>query len=219
MGIRRYIVLATAGAMTATAVSLATAHPHVFVDAEADIVFDAQGRVTEVRHVWQFDQAFSEFATQGLDENRDGKLEESELKPLADLNVASLREFDFFSRLTVGDETVALLPPEEYWLEFKEGRLTLFYTLPLQTPVMIGVRAMLEVFDPEYFVEFGFSDDEPMRLSNAPVGCQPTHHRPEELDAEIMAQLSVIPADQRDLPADIATVVARLANYSVVACK
>src|SRR5690606_5601131 len=61
------------------AATAARAHPHVFIDARAEIVFDAEGRVAAIRHVWQFDEGFSIYATQGLDEDGDGKLSDAEL--------------------------------------------------------------------------------------------------------------------------------------------
>jgi ABC-type uncharacterized transport system substrate-binding protein len=74
----------------------AAAHPHVFVDAQAEMIFDGQQRLAEVHHVWQFDAAFSEFAVQGLDADGDGAFSEAELKPLAEINVTSLKDFEFF---------------------------------------------------------------------------------------------------------------------------
>jgi ABC-type uncharacterized transport system substrate-binding protein len=206
-------------AVAAFAGSPAAAHPHVFVDARADIVFDDRGRMTEISHSWQFDQAFSEFAVQGLDENDDGKLDSKELKPLAEINVTSLKEFEFFSYLTIGTDRAILLPPEKYWLEFENGRLTLFFTLPLEEPRVVAAHAMLEVFDREYFVEFGFPKDQPVRLKGAPAGCGMRHHAPEELDARTMAILGGIPQDQRELPPDLVQAVSSLANYVAVTCK
>lgn len=205
--------------VAAFAASPAAAHPHVFVDARADIVFDDEGRMTEISHAWQFDQAFSEFAVQGLDANDDGKLDGNELKPLAEINVTSLREFEFFSYLTIGSDRAILLPPEKYWLEFENGRLTLFFTLPLEKPRVVAAYAMLEVFDREYFVEFGFPEDQPVRLVGAPAGCGMRHHAPEELDARTMAILSGIPQEQRELPPDLVQAVSSLANYVAVTCK
>jgi ABC-type uncharacterized transport system substrate-binding protein len=205
--------------VAAFAASPAAAHPHVFVDARADIVFDDRGRMTEISHAWQFDQAFSEFAVQGLDENDDSKLDGKELKPLADINVTSLREFEFFSYLTIGSDRAILLPPEKYWLEYENGRLTLFFTLPLEEPKAVASHAMLEVFDREYFVEFGFRKEQPVRLKGAPAGCGMRHHAPEELDAQTMAILGGIPQDQRELPPDLVQAVSSLANYVAVTCK
>ena len=110
----------------------AVAHSHVLVTAKAEIVFDAQGRMTGVRNIWQFDAAFSAFASQGLDADGDGKLSDAELALLAKVNVDSLQEYDFFTYLTVDNKLQKFDPPKEYWLEPYNGQLTLFFTLPLK---------------------------------------------------------------------------------------
>jgi ABC-type uncharacterized transport system substrate-binding protein len=158
----------------------ALAHPHVFVDGRTEVVFDAQGPITAIRNIWQFDQAFSEYAIQGLDVDDDGKLSDEELKPLAKVNVEALAEYDFFTFLTVGREKFAFTPPKEYWLEFRGGRLTLFYTLPLKEPVPVGKGLTLEIFDPEFraFIE-GQADLSPaLRAAEAvPASAEPTMRR------------------------------------------
>ena len=79
------------------------AHPHVWVDAAAEIVYDDRGRIAAIRHHWRFDEGFSAYALQGLDTDRDGKYSAEELAPLAKENVESLKDFDFFTSLSVGD--------------------------------------------------------------------------------------------------------------------
>ena len=195
----------------------AFAHPHVFVDAKAEIVFDAEGRITGVRHIWQFDEAFTAFATQGLDKNGDGKLDDKELAPLAKVNVESLKEYDFFTYLTIGKTRQRFVPPTEYWLEFHNARLTLFYTLPLKTPAAVTGKTTLEVFDAEYFVAFTFLKN-PVKLVGAPAGCTAAYHPPHELDAKTMAMLASIPMEQHDLPPELADAAAGLANLISVNC-
>jgi len=199
--------------------SPAAAHPHVFVDAKAEIIFDKEGRMTAVRHIWQFDEAFTSFAIQGLDADNDGKLSDAELRPLAKVNVDSLKEYGFFTYLTVGEKDVEFLQPSEYWLEFDGGRLTLFYTLPLKTPTAPGPKTTLEVFDPEYFVAFTFIKQGAIALHDAPPGCKGVYHPPKELDAQTMATLAAIPVDQHDLPPALADAAAGLANLITVSCK
>jgi ABC-type uncharacterized transport system substrate-binding protein len=196
----------------------AAAHPHVFVDARAEIVFDKAGAITAIRHIWQFDEAFTAFAIQGLDANGDGKLSDKELAPLAKVNVDSLKEYAFFTWLRQGKKTYPFVPPTEYWLEFHGGRLTLFYTLPLKQPVTIHGKATLEVFDPEYFVAFTFPKNKAVTLTNAPAGCTAHYQPPRMLDSQTMAQLSAIPADQHDLPPELQDAAAGLANLIVLQC-
>jgi ABC-type uncharacterized transport system substrate-binding protein len=196
----------------------AAAHPHVFVDAREELVFDPAGKITSVRHIWQFDEAFSAFAVQGLDKNGDGKLDDDELQPLAKVNVDSLQEYDFFTVLTVGRQRETFVPPKEYWLEFRGSRLTLFYTLPLKAPVAMTGKATLEVFDPEYFVAFDFPKSAAVKLDGAPKGCAAAIQPPRELDAQTMAQMAAVPKGEDMSPALI-DAAAGLASLITVSCK
>jgi ABC-type uncharacterized transport system substrate-binding protein len=195
-----------------------SAHPHVLVDARSEVVFDANGHMMSVRHVWQFDPAFSAYAIQGLDQDGDGQLSDAELEPLAKVNVESLKEFDFFTYLTVGDMEVAFGEPQEYWLELRGGGLTLFYELPLKTPVAVAPDTTLEVFDPEYFVAFTFVGDNPVTLVDAPPNCVVAYHPPGQVDAQTMAMLNAVPQDQRELPPELAGAADDLASFAEIKC-
>jgi ABC-type uncharacterized transport system substrate-binding protein len=211
--------LAFAGSIAGCVLSFAAdAHPHVFVDAKVDVVFDASGRVSAVRNIWQFDEAFSQFAIEGNDTNGDGDLSAGELQSLAKINVESLEEYGFFTHLTIGDADAPLRPPTVYGLAFDGSRLTLSYTLPLSAPVAVNSETRLEVFDPQYFVAFAFSAQTPVTLVDAPEGCSAAHHEPGELDSSTMNVLSQIPMDQRSLPLDLAEATKSLANYVVFRC-
>jgi ABC-type uncharacterized transport system substrate-binding protein len=210
--------LIPAAMMLAAGTVAASAHPHVFVDAKTEVVFDQSGRMTAVRNIWEFDEAFSQFAIQGLHTDGDGKTSDAELKPLADVNVKSLKEYKFFTYLTVGRDEVKFVTPTEYWLELRGGRLTLFFTLPMEKPMVPGKHAMLEIFDPEYFVAFTFLKDNPVELVGAPKNCSGVYHPPHRLDASTMAILAAIPADQHDLPLDLRDAASVLANHVTVSC-
>lgn len=197
----------------------ALAHPHVFVDAKAEVVFDAAGKVTAIRNVWRFDDAYSAFATQGLDADSDGKLTTEELKPLADVNVQSLKDFGYFTFLMAGDRDVDFKPPTEYWLQSDGGLLTLYFTLPTESPVEIrSLPATLDVYDPTYYVSFSFVDDQPVALEGAPKDCSYTIVRPKELDPATAATLAEIPADQRDIPQDLQMITEDLTNGATLRC-
>jgi ABC-type uncharacterized transport system substrate-binding protein len=196
----------------------ARAHPHVFVDFQAQILFDAQGRITHVRNVWRFDRAFSAFASQGLDKDGDGKLSEKELAPLAKTNVQSLKEYAFFTYLKIGKQRLKFEFPDQYFLRASDGHLTLFFQLPLTTPMAPGPTTTLEIYDPEYFVAFTFAKHDPITLYQAPAGCVAQIHPPRPLDASIMAKLAAIPADQHDLPTDLQGAAVDLANVITLTC-
>ena len=148
----------------------ARAHPHVWVIVKSEVVYAPDGSVTAVRHHWTFDEMFSTFATQGMDAKKPGGLTREDLAPLAEVNVTSLKDFDYFTFGRSDGKKPVFLDPKDYWLEHKEGALTLHFTLPLQTPVK-AKQMQIEVYDTSYFVDFSLAKD-PAALVNAPADCK-----------------------------------------------
>lgn len=197
----------------------ALAHPHVFVDARVETVFDGQGRIVALRHVWRFDDAFSAFATQGLDTDGDGILTVDELKPLAKVNVDSLRDYDYFTTLRFAGKRIGFKIPTEYWLQMNDGYLTLFYKIDLMQPVKPGPDPVtIDVFDPSYFVDYQMVDQDPAPLKDAPAGCKVDLKRKGDPDAATAAILGQIPASEREIPASLRAVTAELANRITIRC-
>ena len=79
------------------AAGAASAHPHVWVTMKSELVYSPDGSVTGIRHAWTFDDMFSVFATQGIEAKKRGEFTREELAPLAEVNVTSLKEYDFFT--------------------------------------------------------------------------------------------------------------------------
>ena len=218
MILRFSALLAALVAMIAATAGPAAAHPHVWVTVKSELVYAPDGTLKGVRHAWTFDDMFSTFATQGLEAKKKGEFTREELAPLAKVNVESLKEYDFFTYLTVDNKLQKFEPPKEYWLEPYNGQLTLFFTLPLKQPLKVGRSTTLEIFDEEYFVAFTFTDKDPIKLDGAPASCSTQFHKPKELDAQTMAVLAAIPVDQHDLPPDLVETASALANSFTIAC-
>jgi ABC-type uncharacterized transport system substrate-binding protein len=153
------------------AVPAAHAHPHVYVTMKSEIVYDAEGRMTGIRHHWTFDDMFSSYATQGLESKEKGKFTREELQPLAEVNVTSLKEFDFFTQGKMNGQKAEFEQPVDYFLEQKDDLLTLHFTLPLKKPAATKTID-LEIYDPLYFVAFEFAEKEPITLKDAPASCK-----------------------------------------------
>jgi ABC-type uncharacterized transport system substrate-binding protein len=163
-----------AGMFSWLAPQSANAHPHVWVTIETEVLSDEKGLVTGLRHKWTFDEMFSTFASQGLDANGDGQLDRQELAALAEENVSSLKYYDYFTYAKAGEKDVALLdPPKDYFLTYKDQRLTLNFTLPLKEPVSPRAgKISYAVYDPTFYVDFAYPDGEPVKLAaNGPAGC------------------------------------------------
>src|SRR5438270_3566042 len=95
---RRFrLALVAALACWLAAPDAARAHPHVWVTMKSELVYAADGAVTGVRHAWAFDEMFSTFATQGLETKQKGAFTREDLAPLAQVNIDSLKDFDYFT--------------------------------------------------------------------------------------------------------------------------
>jgi len=209
--LRIFIALALGAFATA-----AQAHPHVWVTFKSEIVYAPDGTVTGVRHAWAFDDMFSTFATQGIESKVKGQFSREELAPLAEVNVTSLKEFDYFTYVTADGKKVELVDPSQgdYWLDFKDSVLTLNFTLPLKQPVKAR-DLQIEVYDPSIFVDFAFEKKDPVALAGAPSGCKLKTELPRELTFAEGKALSQIPADQKNTAMAFG---AQLANKIQVKC-
>jgi ABC-type uncharacterized transport system substrate-binding protein len=161
----------------------ATAHPHVWVTMKSEIVYAPDGTVTGVRHAWTFDDMFSTFATQGIESKKKGEFTREELAPLAEVNVTSLKEFDFFTNAKADGKKIQFIDPKDYYLEFKDNLLTLNFILPLKAAVK-AKSLQLEIYDPTYFVDFQFGEKEPVALKGAPASCRLAMARPNDATAQ-----------------------------------
>ncbi len=165
--------LALAALALPLAAGAALAHPHVYVTMKSEILHDAQGRMTGIRHHWTFDDMFSAYATQGLESKQKGVFTREELQPLAEVNVTSLKEFDFFTQGMLNGSKAEFEQPVDYFLESADSLLTLHFTLPLKAP--LPVKTMdLEIYDPLYFVAFEFAEKDAITLPGAPAACKLT---------------------------------------------
>ena len=271
-------VAALAGLLLADGV--ACAHPHVWVTMKSEIVYAPDGSITGVRHAWTFDDMFSAFAVQGLEDNppepakdkaaqpagakaqaQSGlwswlhaawnwmtgakstapagdkpavatetvqagpaqlkepadpkRLTRAQLQPLAEVNVTSLKEYDFFTYAKVNGKKTTFVEPKDYYLEQNDGLLTLHFLLPFESPTRTQTLE-LDVLDPSYFVDFAFAEKDAAALSGAPANCRLAVRKPQDMSPEMAQRLAQIAPDQQ-IPQD--TFGAQFANKLSVKCQ
>jgi ABC-type uncharacterized transport system substrate-binding protein len=175
---RRLLGLLLAGFLMAGG-GVAEAHPHVWITAISELLYAPDGSITGVRHAWTFDDMFSTYALQGIETKQRGVYSREELSSLAQTNVESLHEFAFFTFAKADGKKEKFLEPVDYYLEYKDTALTLHFTLPLKAPVK-PKQLVLEVFDPEFFIDFKLADKDPIKLVGAPAACQMKFERPSD---------------------------------------
>jgi ABC-type uncharacterized transport system substrate-binding protein len=153
----------------------AAAHPHVSVINAATINID-KGAIQSITHVWTFDEFYSAMAVDGLPKNAAGGYGRSELAELAKVNIDGLKEFGYFTFVTLGGAEIKVGDPkaDSYWLEHKDGILSLHFTVPLAKPVLQDAKGfVVTVTDPSYFIAFDMAVKDPAKLSDgAPKSCK-----------------------------------------------
>lgn len=204
------IVLCGAGA--------ANAHPHVWIEARATLVYDG-GKPASVRHTWTFDPAYSAVLTLGARRGPDGSVPEGSLDAEAGRAVASVAESGYFTEVRIPEGKMGLGEPRKATMSLRGDRAVLSFDLPLVPRDAPSGKpgpgqARIEVMDPGYFVSFSFAEGEAVRLEGAPAGCAVEVSRPKGFSAE----------DAKTLAAGILTALSgadafdRIGNAALVSC-
>jgi ABC-type uncharacterized transport system substrate-binding protein len=150
----------------------AQAHPHIWVTMKSELVYASDGRMTGIRHHWQFDEGFSALALVGMQGKVRGKFSREELAPLAKVNVESLKDFKYFTYVTADGRKVPLADPlPDYWLDYRDRALVLNFTLPFRHPVKAKLLK-IEIYDPTFFVDFEYAKRSSVHLLGAPAACK-----------------------------------------------
>jgi ABC-type uncharacterized transport system substrate-binding protein len=175
MGTGFLIGLVVATLVVAWTLAPARAHPHVSVINSATINIE-KGAIQSITHVWTFDEFYSSTAVEGLPKNKAGGYGRAELAELAKVNIDGLKEFGYFTYVTLAGAEVKIADPkpDTYWLEHNEGILSLHFTVPLAKPVLVDAKGFaVTVTDPSYFIAFDLANKEPAKLNaNAPKSCK-----------------------------------------------
>lgn len=196
----------------------AQAHPHVFADAQVQIVGDGSGKIVALRNIWQMDELFSSTVLVQFDQNSNGKFDPEELDKVAQTVGQSIAEYSFYTFLRADDTAVPLSPPTEMGADFRDGRLLLFFEMRLPTPLDATThKVVVSNFDESFYVAFDYADADSFVLNDMPKSCRKSLVIPDEEEAaqKWAQQLGPPAADQ---PADGVDYVKILAGRVELDC-
>lgn len=163
---------AVLGSALLAAAAPAAAHPHVFIDAGATLIFDDTGKLGAVRIVWAYDSLYSLIVIDeaGLDPDFDGVLTEEEVASLSGFDMNWIEEFEGDSYLLSGEAELPLSRPLEWDATYGEGRVISTHLRALETRAPVGAEPfVLQIYDPTFYTAYEINL--PVRLENAPEGC------------------------------------------------
>ncbi|MGQ0483871.1 MAG: DUF1007 family protein [Hyphomicrobiales bacterium] len=189
----------TIALVAACAAAPASAHPHVWIDMRSDIVFTDDGLIKGVNLEWTFDDGYTQMALDGLDSNGDGVYSQSEIEPLTKENVASLKDYEYFTVMRVDGEKQEIGEVAEFGQIWSNDKLALHFHVPLKNPVDPAKgQFTLKVYDPEFFIAIDYVKDDPVTvLGKIPTACK-LMVKPVPTDAELEATRQMLSTKGKD---------------------
>ncbi|WP_119391908.1 DUF1007 family protein [Taklimakanibacter lacteus] len=168
------VTAAMATAMSLLCAGQASAHPHVWISMRSYMVFNDKAEVSGIAVEWTFDDGYAQVALDGLDANGDGVYSQSELEPLTQENLKSLKDYNYFVVPRVDGKVVAITDPVDYGQIYSNGKLALHFTVPLSSPVdPKNAEFQYKIYDPEFFIAMDYVQDDPVGIvGSIPQGCR-----------------------------------------------
>jgi ABC-type uncharacterized transport system substrate-binding protein len=180
-----------AAAVLVGQVTEVVAHPHMWVSVETTVLYD-KGAFTGLKEKWTFDEFYTAYAIEGLDKNHDGIYDREELSELAKVNIEAMKEVEYFTDPVLGGKEVKLKAAQDYWLEHKNGALSLYFTVLFDQPILAKAEDFaFTVADPTFFIAFEPAKTDPVKFGEgAPKSCRarPGRGREDNNDAERLAK-------------------------------
>lgn len=133
------------------------AHPHVFVDATVDVIFDDQNRATGLRIGWTYDDLFSLMIVEdrGLDPDYDSVLTDAETAQLAGFDMQWEQGYPGDTYALMAGQPLALSQPMDVGASVADGKITSTHTRSFAAPLAIGTDPLvIQVYDPTYYSSY-----------------------------------------------------------------
>lgn len=177
----------------------AQAHPHIFIEAGIETIFDAEGRVTALRISWAYDDFYSLISIEdrGLDPDFDGVLTEAEQAKLVGFDMGWDADYDGDLYVLFQGQPIAMGRPEAPTATYSDGLITSTHLRHLATPVAPGPEGLvIQVYDSGYYTAYEVNAE--TRLTNAPEGCAAQVFEPnlDEADRKLQEVLAEYQADE-----------------------
>jgi len=149
----------------------AAAHPHVWIEASAELRIAAE-RVRAIAVTWVFDDLYSHGVLQDFDLDGDGRLDKAELRELADVSRDNLSHYSFFTHLRIDGVHRPVSRVEDFEAAVEKERIVYRFTVPLDPPVpLVEGDFAFSLFDETYFVDLTLPDDGVALAGEVPAAC------------------------------------------------
>jgi ABC-type uncharacterized transport system substrate-binding protein len=173
----------------------AQAHPHIFVDATVEVIFDDQGLAQAVRIGWTYDEFISIAIIEDrtLDPDYDGVLTPEAEAALSGFDMQWEPGFAGDTYVTTDGAAVALAGPSDWTAAYVDGKITSTHVRRLADPVTVADNPLvIKSYDPGFYTAY--------TIVGAPVltgrdGCTAEMFTPDTdaADEALLAALAQLP--------------------------
>ncbi|WP_462325323.1 DUF1007 family protein [Desulfoplanes sp.] len=137
----------------------AAAHPHVYVDARVDVVFDDAG-LAGFKVSWVFDEMFSNMIAYDFDTNGDHRFDPGEVEGVRTGAFSNLREFGYFTHIRIGGKAFAVKFVKDFSATLHDGVMTYVFSIPCHVRASTaGKDVRFSMYDDTYYTDIGFAKD------------------------------------------------------------
>jgi ABC-type uncharacterized transport system substrate-binding protein len=145
-------------ALVALSAAPAAAHPHVFIDTNFEVIFDAEGRASALRVTWTYDEMYSMLVVEerGLDPDYDLVLTPDEKTALQGFDSQWEEGFEGASYALLGEQALKLGPPTDWTASYEGGKLVSTHMQTIDPPLAVAADPplVLQAYDPSFYVAF-----------------------------------------------------------------
>ncbi|MEQ8285651.1 DUF1007 family protein [Thalassospira sp.] len=145
----------------------ALAHPHVWIDANAEFVFE-NNQITAIHMHWLFDDLFSMTLIDEFDENFDTRFFGEENTTVRDNAFNALADVSWLTHLRRNEELVSFANATDFKADITDDRRVSYdFKLMLATPIdPTKDDISLSVYDAEYYIDIAFTQVDPVLFAN-----------------------------------------------------
>ncbi|MEM7302680.1 MAG: DUF1007 family protein [Pseudomonadota bacterium] len=154
--------------------SVASAHPHQFIDLKVDVMFDSSGKAVGLRQEWVFDALFTAYLIQGQDQNGDGKFDKAELIDMLGRLLTNMSQEDYFTVVHESAEPTKFGSAKPVAASIENEQLAIRFETPFAKPLGgKGKTFRYAVYDPTYYIAVLHRDGlKGVKLDAAAKGCK-----------------------------------------------
>ena len=212
---RQWICLAGLAVMPQWAI----AHPHVFIDATIEVLFDDAGLAEALRIGWTYDELFSMLIIEdrALDPDYDAVLTTEAEAKLVGFDMAWDADFPGDTYALMGDLPQALLRPQDFSASYADGKITSTHLRRFEVPVVMGDAPLIvQVYDPGFYTAYAIVG---RTVLTGRSDCTAEVFEPDRdaADAALLASLAEVAADV-DLEMEYPAIGAAYAEESRITC-